>query len=66
MKNFKEIKFDIIIFDLGISSNQIDNPERGFSFMNEGPLDMGMGINDKKVSDIVNNYSEDRFSKYYL
>ena len=56
--NFKEIKFDTIIFDLGVSSNQIDNPQRGFSFMNNGPLDMGMGTNIKKVSDVVNNYSE--------
>ena len=51
-------KFDIIIFDLGTSSNQIDNPERGFSFLSKGPLDMGMGNNTKKVSDVVNNYSE--------
>ena len=54
----KVIKFDTIIFDLGTSSNQIDNPERGFSFMFEGPLDMGMGDNSKKVSEVVNNYSE--------
>ena len=36
-------KYDVIIFDLGVSSNQIDNPARGFSFQKDGPLDMKMG-----------------------
>jgi len=55
----EDIKFDFIIFDLGMSSNQIDNSDRGFSFTNDGPLDMGMGLNKNKVSDIINSFSEE-------
>ena len=33
-------KFDFVLADLGVSSMQIDNPERGFSYKNEGPLDL--------------------------
>ena len=55
---FKDKKFDIILFDIGTSSNQIDNAQRGFSFNKSGPLDMRMGLSDKNAYDIINNYEE--------
>lgn len=46
------------VFDLGVSSEQIDTPERGFSFRYEGPLDMRMSPEGPSAADIVNTYSE--------
>ncbi len=54
----KDKKFDIILFDIGTSSNQIDNAQRGFSFNKSGPLNMQMGSSDKNAYDIVNKYEE--------
>ncbi len=62
----KTKKFDIIIFDLGLSSNQINDPKRGFSFMKEGPLDMDMGGSKVRASEIINNFSERKLADIFF
>lgn len=50
---------DGILLDLGVSSMQLDSPEKGFSFMRDGPLDMRMDPNgDLTAADIVNSWTE--------
>lgn len=52
-------KVDGIVLDLGLSSIQMDTPERGFSFRFDGPLDMRFGPeNDVRAADLVNTLSE--------
>jgi 16S rRNA (cytosine1402-N4)-methyltransferase len=49
---------DTIIFDLGLSSIQLDDLERGFSFKSKKKLNMKMGINDISALEAINNLSE--------
>ena len=63
--NSKE-KFDIIIFDLGVSSNQIDNPERGFSFQKKGPLNMNMGSSNMNAFEVINSFDEKKLADIFF
>tara|TARA_B100000941_G_scaffold268127_1_gene224559 strand:- start:16 stop:918 length:903 start_codon:yes stop_codon:yes gene_type:complete len=69
-------KVSFVIADLGVNSNQIDSPERGFSFQKDGPLDMRMNpslkinaenlietLSEKDLADLIFQYGDERLSR---
>jgi 16S rRNA (cytosine1402-N4)-methyltransferase len=58
-----ESRVDGVLYDLGVSSMQLDRPERGFSYRADGPLDMRMGPGGERAMDIVNSASEEELAR---
>ena len=76
LKKANVMNVDGLLLDLGVSSPQLDSPNRGFSFMRNGPLDMRMDssqkitaadllveLPDERLVSVIKEYGEERFSK---
>ena len=63
---FEERLADAVVLDIGVSSMQLDQPERGFSFQTDGPLDMRMSAEGLSAADVVNTASADELADIFF
>ncbi len=67
LKKLKIKSIDALLLDLGLSSAHVDNPEKGFSFLKEGPLDMRYDKSQSlTAAEVINKYSQKELARIFF